>query len=74
MKLLISYFSFVIILVVVNTSEDSLVRHLTNPIFVVVTCFLSCLLLTVAFLPVVWFPWVMHLTGFNLKLCKNQCF
>ena len=37
-----------------------------------VTLFLSCLLLTVAFLPVVWFPWIMHLTRNNLDLGSNQ--
>ncbi|CAF3301702.1 unnamed protein product [Rotaria socialis] len=57
--------------VVISRSEDSLVRHLTNPIFIVVTCFLGCLLLTVSYLPVVWFPWVMYLTGFNLKLANR---
>jgi len=51
-----------------NPAGDSLARHLTNPLFVVVTIFLSCFLLTVAFLPVVWFPWVMHLTNNNLNL------
>ncbi|CAF1579403.1 unnamed protein product [Rotaria magnacalcarata] len=57
--------------VVISPSEDSLARHLTNPIFIVVTCFLGCLLLTVSYLPVVWFPWVMYLTGFNLKLANR---
>ncbi len=52
----------------ISPSQDTLARHLTNPLFVVVTLFLSCFLLTVAFLPVVWFPWIMHLTNNNLKL------
>lgn len=30
-----------------------------------VTLFLSCLLLTISFLPVIWFPWLYHLTGRN---------
>jgi hypothetical protein len=51
-------------------SQDTLTQHLTNPLFVCVTLFLSCLLLTVSFLPVIWFPWLMHLTGQNLKLSK----
>lgn len=55
----------------INSSQDSLARHLTNSLFVVVTLFLSCLLLTVAFLPVVWFPWIMSLTGNNLQLGSN---
>ncbi len=54
------------------TSQDTLTRHLTNPLFVVVTLFLSFLLLTISFLPVVWFPWVMYLTGDNLKLSKSN--
>jgi hypothetical protein len=52
------------------TSQDTLARHLTNPLFIVVTLFLSCLLLTIAFLSVVWFPWLMYLTENNLKLSK----
>ncbi|CAF3511626.1 unnamed protein product [Rotaria sp. Silwood1] len=60
--------------VTINTSEDSLAQYLTNPIFVVVTLFLSCLLLTVAYLPVIWFPWVMHLTGYNLNLANHFTF
>ncbi|CAF3935698.1 unnamed protein product [Rotaria sp. Silwood2] len=60
--------------VTMSRSEDSLARHLTNPIFVVVTLFLSCLLLTVAYLPVVWFPWVMHLTGHDLNLSNRYTF
>ncbi|UJR36912.1 hypothetical protein I4U23_029625 [Adineta vaga] len=36
----------------ISSSQDTLARHLTNPIFVVVTLFISCLLLTVSFLPV----------------------
>ncbi|CAF3906861.1 unnamed protein product [Rotaria sordida] len=60
--------------VAISTSDDSLARHLTDPIFVVVTLFLSCLLLTVAYLPVVWFPWVLHLTGHNLHLANRFTF
>jgi hypothetical protein len=52
------------------TSQDTLARHLTNPLFIVVTLFLSCLLLTIAFLPIVWFPWLMYLTKNNSELCK----
>jgi len=61
-------------IVEISSSQDSLARHLTNPLFVVVTLFLSCLLLTVAFLPVVWFPWMMHLTGHNLELGSKESF
>jgi hypothetical protein len=59
-------------LVEISPSQDSLARHLTNPIFIAVTLFVSCLLLTVSFLPVVWFPWLMHLTGNNLQLGKDK--
>ncbi|CAF3834952.1 unnamed protein product [Adineta steineri] len=58
----------------INQKEDSLARHLTNPLFVVVTLFISCLLLTVSFLPVVWFPWIMHLTGNDIKLSNRYTF
>lgn len=58
----------------ITPAQDSLARHLTNPLFVVVTLFLSCLLLTVAFLPVVWFPWIMHLTNNDLKLANRYTF
>ncbi len=61
-------------LVEISSSQDSLASHLTNQLFVVVTLFLSCLLLTVAYLPVVWFPWVMHLTELDLKLGKYSFF
>jgi hypothetical protein len=56
----------------VVTSQDTLTRHLTNPLFGLVTLFLSFLLLTISFLPVVWFPWVMYLTGNNLELSKSN--
>ena len=55
-------------LVKLKPSEDSLARHLTKPLFVMLTLFLSCLLLTVGFLPVFWFPWLMFLTGNDLPL------
>jgi len=58
----------------ISSSQDSLASHLTNPLFVVVTFFLSCLLLTVAYLPVAWFPWVMYLTGLNLELGRYSFF
>ncbi|UJR09266.1 hypothetical protein I4U23_013511 [Adineta vaga] len=51
--------------IVATKSEDKLGRHLTNPLFIVVTLFLSCLLLTISFFPVIWFPWLMYLTGGN---------
>mgnify|MGYP006973168200 FL=1 len=60
--------------IVITPAQDSLARHLTNPLFVVITLFLSCLLLTVSFLPVVWFPWVMHLTNNNLHLANRYTF
>jgi hypothetical protein len=52
------------------TSQDTLIQHLKNPLFILVTLFLSCLILTVSFLPVIWFPWLKHLTGHNLDLSK----
>ncbi|CAF1439455.1 unnamed protein product [Adineta steineri] len=55
-------------------SQDTLARHLTNPLFVVVTLFLSCLLLTISFLPVIWFQWIMNLTGNNLELTNRYTF
>ena len=61
------------IVVKVKPSEDSLARHLTNPLFVTLTLFLSCLLLTVAFLPVFWFPWLLFLTGDDLPLGTFPC-
>jgi hypothetical protein len=74
MKFSLIDFFLCCVLVEINSSQDSLARHLTNPLFVVVTLFLSCLLLTVAFLPVVWFPWIMHLTGHNLELGQKRIF
>lgn len=53
-----------------TVSQDTLARHLTNPLFVVITLFLSCLLLTISFLPVVWYPWVLYLTGKDLIISK----
>ena len=44
------------------TSQDTLARHLTNPLFIVVTLFLSFLLLTISFLPITWYTWLLHLT------------
>ncbi|CAF0810788.1 unnamed protein product [Adineta ricciae] len=58
----------------VNPTQDTLARYLTNPLFVVVTLFISCLLLTVSFLPVVWFPWIMNLTGKNVNLSNRYTF
>ncbi len=52
------------------TSQDTLIRHLTNPLFVLVTLFLSCLILTVSFLPIIWFPWLKHLTNNDLTISK----
>ncbi len=52
------------------TSQDTLTRHLTNPLFVLVTLFLSCLILTVSFLPIIWFPWLKHLTNNDLTISK----
>ena len=54
------------------TTQDTLIRHLKNPLFIIVTLFLSCLLLTVAFLPVIWFPWLMYLTKNNLDSSKRN--
>lgn len=48
-------------------SKDSLIRHLKNPLFIVVSLFLSLLLLTISYLPVVWFKWIMHLTNKDEK-------
>ena len=56
--------------ITVEISQDTLAQHLTNPLFVVVTLFLSCLLLTISFLPVIWFPWIMHLTGNDIDRSK----
>jgi hypothetical protein len=50
------------------TTQDTLTRHLKNPLFILVTLFLSCLILTVSFLPVIWFPWLKHLTNNDIKL------
>lgn len=52
--------------------QDSFSQHLTSPVFVFATLFLSCLLLTVAFLPVVWFPWLMHLSRNDLKIGNHR--
>ncbi|CAF0895429.1 unnamed protein product [Adineta ricciae] len=59
----------------VKTDEqDNLVEHVTNPLFVVVTLFLSCLLLTISFLPVVWYPWLKYLTGGDDVLTNRYTF
>ena len=51
-----------------NTAgRDSLVRHVKDPLFIVVTLFLSFLLLAIGYLPVTWFPWLMYLTGGDVK-------
>lgn len=55
----------------VITSTDKLGRHLSNPLFILVTLFLSCLILIISFLPIIWFPWLMYLTGNNLALSKH---
>ncbi|CAF4267989.1 unnamed protein product, partial [Rotaria sp. Silwood2] len=56
------------------TSHDTLTKHLLNPLFIVVTLFLSCLLLTISYLPVVWYKWLMHLTNNNKQSTTNYTF
>ena len=51
---------------IANDSENTLMHHLTSPMFIMVTLFLSFLLLSVSFLPVTWFPWLMYLTDKDL--------
>ncbi|CAF1235332.1 unnamed protein product [Rotaria sordida] len=53
------------------TSHDTLIQQLINPLFIVVTLFLSCLLLTISFLPVIWYKWLLHLTGNNQQLATR---
>ncbi|CAF4843454.1 unnamed protein product, partial [Rotaria sp. Silwood1] len=53
------------------TTHDTLIQYLKNPLFIVVTLFLSCLLLTISYLPVVWFKWLMHVTGNNTQLTNH---
>lgn len=55
----------------VITSSDSLGRHLTNPLFILVTLFLSCLILIISYLPIIWFPWLSYLTGNDLPSSKH---
>ena len=44
------------------SAQDSLAKHLTTPLFALLGLFFSCLSLTVTFLALIWFPWLMHLT------------
>ncbi|CAF1004096.1 unnamed protein product [Rotaria magnacalcarata] len=56
------------------TNDDTLIKHLTSPLFIVVTLFLSSLLLTVSFLPIVWPAWISYLTGSNSESITSYTF
>ena len=55
-------------------SRDSLARHVKDPLFIVVTLFLSFLLLAIGYLPVTWFPWLMYLTGNDVRRSDQYTF
>ena len=50
--------------------QDSLIQCLKKPSFLRVTLFVSCLFLTVLFLPVIWFQWLQHSLKDDLELGK----
>lgn len=51
-----------------TNSRDTLIQHIKDPLFIAVTLFLSCLLLTISVLPVTWYSWLMYLTNNNTDL------
>ncbi len=53
-----------------TVSENTLIQHLKKPLFILVTLFLSCLILTVSFLPVIWPRRLIRLTENKLDLSK----
>ena len=53
-----------------NTSQNTFMHHLTSPLFILVALFLSFLLLSISYLPIIWFPWLMYLTKGDLKRSK----
>ncbi|CAF0837946.1 unnamed protein product [Rotaria sordida] len=46
-------------------------EHLLSPVYILVVLYLSFLLLPSVFLPVTWFPWVMHITKDNEPLSNK---
>ncbi|CAF3464812.1 unnamed protein product [Rotaria socialis] len=56
------------------TTDDTLIKHLTSPLFIVVTLFLSALLFTISFLPIVWPAWISYLTESNSESITRYTF
>lgn len=54
----------------ITSSQETLIQYLLNPLFIFLTLFLSFLLLAVSYLPTIWFPWILYLTGKNLELSE----
>lgn len=67
---LLSIETCVFVVMKANGSHNTFIHHLTSPLFILVALFLSFLLLSIAYLPITWFPWLMYLTKDDVQRSK----